>query len=255
MNINMKVLIIEDEQLAADKLKRQLLQVAEEIQVIEVVESVKGAVEWLSNNTVDLILSDIHLSDGLSFNIFNQIQVKTPVIFVTAYDQYAIQAFKVNSIDYLLKPVAKTDLMKAIDKFNELQSGLNEGIDFTAVIDAMNGPVKEYQKRFMVYFGDKIRTVSVEDVAYFYAEGKYVFLVCTDGQEYIVDFTLDKLSHVLDPAVFFRINRQFIVGLKGIETMYSYTKGRVKIDLNPPAKKEAVVSVDRAGSFKKWLNQ
>ena len=251
----MKVLIIEDEKLAAEKLIRQLAKLNEGLEVLQVIESVKSAIDWLSNHSADLIFCDIHLSDGLSFNIFDKVKVNTPIIFTTAYDQYAIQAFRVNSIDYLLKPIAKSDLEGALEKFDELKTELNSGIDFQAVVQAMKGKVEEYQKRFMVYFGDKIRTVDVSEVAYFYAEGKYVFLVPKEGQEYIVDFTLDKLTNVLDPSQFFRINRQFIVGLEGIDTMYTYTKGRVKIDLKPVAKKEAIVSVDRAGSFKKWLNQ
>ena len=251
----MKVLVVEDEKLAAEKLMRQLNQLEDTIEIIGATESVKQTVEWLQQNSPDLIFCDIHLSDGLSFNIFNQVSVKTPVIFVTAYDQYAIQAFSVNSIDYLLKPVAKSDLQNALSKFQELRNEMNAGIDFKAVMDAMRGPSKEYQKRFLVYFGDKIRTIDVEKVAYFYAEGKYVFLVEESGQEYIIDYTLDKLTNVLEPDVFFRINRQFIICVKGIDTMHTYTKGRVKIDLKPTSKKESIVSVDRAGKFKKWLNQ
>lgn len=251
----MKVLVIEDEQLAADKLVRQLKMADSSIEVLEVIESVKDAVLWLEQHVVDLIFCDIHLSDGLSFNIFDKVKVTTPVIFVTAYDQYAIQAFRVNSIDYLLKPVTKTDLNGALEKFSELKSQLNTGIDFKALREMMSGEQQEFQKRFMVYFGDKIRTISADEVAYIYAEGKHVFLVTQKGVEYNIDFTLDKLTNSLDPSSFFRINRQFIVSLEGIETMYTYTKGRVKIDLKPQSKKEAIVSIDRAASFKKWLNK
>jgi two-component system response regulator LytT len=192
------------------------------------------------------------LADGLSFGIFEQVEVKCPVIFTTAYDQYAIQAFKVNSVDYLLKPFSTEDLRNAIEKYEQLFG--NENLDVQSILEAYHKKEHQWQKRFIVYIGDKIRTVDSEEVAYFFAEGKYVFLFTTTGKEYVVDFTLDRLTEILDPEKFYRINRQFIVSMNGVSMMHIYPKGRVKIDLNPPSSKDAIVSIERSSGFKKWLN-
>lgn len=250
-----QALIIEDEPLAADKLERALNRAEHSVEVLAKAKSIQSAVQWLQNNTADLIFCDIHLGDGLSFNIFDQVEVKTPIIFTTAYDQYALQAFKLNSIDYLLKPVSKTDLEKALQKYVELKEPMNPQIDFSALMDAMKGEKEDYQQRFMVYLGERIVTVKSEEIAYFYAEGKYVFLVTSDGKEHIVDYTLDRLTQKLDPTHFFRVNRQFIVTIKGIAEMFTYSKSRVKIELKPEAKKPVIVSGERSSDFKKWLNR
>ena len=250
----MKVIIIEDEGHAADKLERQLERVSRDIDVQAKLESVESAVQWLQNNSTELIFLDIHLGDSNSFKIFEQIKIKTPIIFTTAYDQYAIEAFKVNSIDYLLKPVNQRDLEKAIDKYLDVFQSKSE-IDYAKLASMLDKAASDYQKRFMVYSGDKIKTIEKEEVAYFLAEGKYCFLYSKDNQQYLIDFTLDKLEKVLDPDEFFRINRQFIINIKSIEQMHSYPKGRVKIDLSPKNKKEAIVSIERAAQFKKWLNK
>ena len=250
-----QALIIEDEPLAAEKLERTLNRADQNVEVIAKVESVKTAVAWLQDHKADLIFCDIHLGDGLSFGIFDQVEVKTPIIFTTAYDQYALQAFKLNSIDYLLKPVSAAELNKALEKFSELKEPTNPQIDFSALMDAMKGEKEDYQQRFMVYLGERIVSVNSEEIAYFYAEGKYVFLVTSDGKEHIVDYTLDRLTQKLDPTHFFRVNRQFIVTIKGIAEMFTYSKSRVKIELKPEAKKPVIVSGERSSDFKKWLNR
>jgi len=250
----MNVLIIEDEHLAAQKLTRQLQKIDDQINVVAVLDDVESSIEWLKEHRADLILCDIHLGDGNSFTIFQEVDVQTPIIFTTAYDQYAVKAFKLNSIDYLLKPISQDELSHAIDKFNESQLA-NQQFDFGAIMDVVKQEQVSYQKRFMVYVGDHIRTVNCEDVAYAYAEGKYVFIVTRENKEYNVDFTLDRLTASMDPEQFFRVNRQFIVSLGGISDMYTWSKSRVKLILNPKPNTDVVVSRERTADFKKWLNQ
>ncbi|MCU4176782.1 LytR/AlgR family response regulator transcription factor [Carboxylicivirga sp. N1Y90] len=249
----MKVLIVEDERIAANKLERQLLQLDANISIENKIESVASTVKWLAENQVDLIFLDIHLSDGLSFGIFDDIEVKVPVIFTTAYDQYAIQAFKVNSVDYLLKPINKYDLERSLDKFKNYHA--NEPVvDYKEIMQAMKSDSLQYQKRFMVMVGERIMSICIDDVAYFFAEGKYVFIVDKQGERYLIDFTLDKLVEVLDPSVYFRVNRQIIIRIDAIKQMHSWFKRRVKIDLMPDFDKEVIVSNERVKDFKKWLN-
>ena len=251
----MDVLIIEDEHLAAQKLTRQLKKIDREIEVVEVLDDVESAINWLRDNTPDLILCDIHLGDGNSFSIFQEIEVKTPIIFTTAYDQYAVKAFKLNSIDYLLKPIAQDELSTAIEKFKDSLM-TNQLLDFNAIVDAIKPKeAEDYQKRFMVYVGDHIRTVNAGDIAYAYAEGKYVFIVTHEDKEYNVDYTLDRLTNALNPEHFFRVNRQFVVSLDGISDMYAWSKSRVKLVMNPKPQTDVVVSRERTADFKKWLNQ
>lgn len=248
------IIIIEDEPHAARKLERQLLSMGTDISISAKIETVEQAVEWLQINQTDLIFLDIHLGDALSFEIFDRIEIKTPIIFTTAYDQYAIQAFKVNSVDYLLKPVSKEELKISMEKFRDNQL-TQQTIDYKQLLEALKTGASEYQKRFMIYTGNKIKTIQADEVGYFFAEGKYCYLYGKDGVEYLIDQTLDKLDGLLDPEAFYRINRQFIISLTSIEEMYSYPKGRVKVVLKPQNKKEAIVSVDRSPDFKKWLNK
>lgn len=249
----LKVLIVEDEELAAMRLKSLLEEVQLEMEVVARTESVVESVGWLNQNEVDLIFLDIHLSDGLSFQIFDQLSIKTPVIFTTAYDQYAIKAFQKNGIGYLLKPFEKKDLEEALDKFQlYFKSGQ---VDYQALATAIKGEAPSYQKRFLVYAGNKIQTIAASNVAYFMADQKVVFLYAASGKRFMVDFSLDKLESLLDPEHFFRINRQFILNIQSIRNMYAYSKGRVKIDLEPASPKEAIVSVERSPRFKSWLNQ
>lgn len=248
------MIIIEDEIHAAEKLQRQLEGLDNDIQILAKIESVRSAISWLNEHKADLIFLDIHLGDSTSFKIFEEVEIKTPIIFTTAYDQYAIDAFKLNSIDYLLKPVDQKELGKAIEKFENIYLP-NAGIDYSRIAELLQNKSPKYQKRFMVYSGDKIKTIEKDEVAYFLAEGKYCYLHSFGNQQYLIDFTLDKLDKVLNPDEFFRINRQFLINIKSISQMHSYPKGRVKIDLNPSNKKDAIVSIERASQFKKWLNK
>ncbi|MBX2842279.1 MAG: LytTR family DNA-binding domain-containing protein [Flammeovirgaceae bacterium] len=252
----MKVLIVEDEQLAADTLERMLLDLNSEIEILDKIDSVKKAVKWLSENEVDLLFLDIHLADGKSFSIFEKVDVKTPIIFTTAYDQYAIKAFKLNSIAYLLKPIDEEELEEALEKYENLKE-TSQGVDVASILKAIDQKEASFQKRFMVTTGEKIRSILIEEVAYFMGEDKYLYLITKDNKKYIIDSTLTKLEYLLDPERFFRINRKFTISFDSIKEMVVYSKSRVKVELDPPApyNLEAIVSVDRSGSFKKWLNR
>ena len=250
------ILIIEDEPLAAKRLAKLLLEVDPDINIVEVLDSVEESIPWLEENGTlpELIFMDIHLADGLSFDILDKIKVDIPIIFATAYDQYAIRAFKHNSVDYLLKPIDQEELSASWQKFkkHELKS---EQIDYQALIQAMKPTKLEFQKRFIVSSGEKIKSIKIEDVAYFFGQKKYVFLVSKDNRKYIIDYTLGKLENLLDPEEFFRINRQYIIKFDAIQNMYAYSKSRIKIDLNPPGEIEAIVSIDKSRLFKEWLNK
>ncbi len=248
----MRVLIIEDEKIAADNLEKILISIDSDIQVIDKIESVRNAVKWLSKNFCDLIFLDVQLSDGISFKIFEHLEIKTPVIFTTAFDQYAIKAFKLNSIDYLLKPIEVDQLRLSLTKYKNMQEGKNFNIK--ALIDTLNKKI-EYQSRFMVYSGNKIHSVKVKDIAYFYLREGSVFFCTSEGKQYDLDYTLDKLHQILNPDFYFRINRQFIVNIESIDQMHLMSKSRLKLDLKPKCDIEAIVSFNKSHDFKKWLNK
>lgn len=251
----LKVLIVEDEPLAASRLERMLKNLEPDTEVMETLDSVKSTVAWLGENEPDLIFMDIHLADGNSFSIFEQVEVKSPIIFSTAYDQYAIKAFKLNSIDYLLKPIDKDELEHSLTKFKETRNQ-GSGLDVEALMEAMSRrDMEEYQKRFIVTTGEKIKSVKIEEIAYFFGQQKYVFLITRDNRRHIIDYTLGKLEGMLDPEQFFRINRQLIINFDAIQNMFSYSKSRIKIDLDPPSDIEAIVSIDKSRRFKEWLNR
>ncbi|HRH66442.1 MAG TPA: LytTR family DNA-binding domain-containing protein, partial [Bacteroidia bacterium] len=245
----MNILIIEDEEPAALRLKKILLELEPDTIVLDIIVSVKSAVEWLKNNpSPDLVLMDIHLADGSSFEIFKMTEIKTPVIFITAYDQYAIQAFKVNSIDYLLKPIKKEELGNALNKFKTI-FGKNPKPavpDFARLLETLRLPQQDYKKRFVIRFGEHIKAIDAENIAYFYTEEKINFLRTLDNHTYHVDYNLDKLEEMLDPARFFRINRQFIISIDSIDQMFSFSKSRVKINLKPPINLDTIVSTERS---------
>lgn len=252
----MNVVIIEDESHAAEKLERQLKELDSSLNVLEKIESVKNAVSWLKNNSADLIFLDIHLSDGLCFRIFDEVEIKTPIIFTTAYDQYAIQAFKVNSVDYLLKPINKFDLAASYEKFQTIHYNREQGFDYSSLRDMIsNMQEQKFQSRFLVVQGDSIKTILVEDVAYFFADGKYTFLVERQGERYLIDTTLEKLIKTLNPDDFFRINRGVIVRLTSIKKMNTWFSRRIKLELIPTFEKETIVSTERVKDFKDWLNK
>ncbi|MDR6784301.1 two-component system response regulator LytT [Pedobacter africanus] len=249
----MKVLIVEDEELAADTLRNILMDINPNIQVLTILGTVEAAVAWLSKHTADLLFMDIHLGDGESFQIFQQVQVNSPVIFTTAYDQYTLKAFKNQGIDYLLKPFDEDDVRAALNKLNSIRKATEIVLPQITTIEAQPGKLRN---RFMVKMGKLIKTVQSEEVAYFMADDKYLFLVTKDNQNYIIEETLSSLEPQLDPAVFFRINRKFIINIKAIKEMYKLSRNRVRIVLqpSPAAGVEAVVSEERAEDFKNWLD-
>ena len=246
----MKVLIIEDEDAAARRLQKLVKEIIPDAELKEPLDSVEAVLNWLDNNELpDLIFMDIHLADGSSFEIFNHVQVEKPVIFTTAYDQYAIQAFKVNTIDYLLKPIKRQELEQAIEKYRKWLGGAQ--IDYAQLARAMQG--EQYNKRFLIRIGQSIRVVEMKEAAYFYTESKISFVVTREGKRYPLDYSLEKLEEMSDPQIFFRINRQFIVNIEAIKEMYAYSKSRVKVELVPPCELETIVSTERSPYFKKWL--
>ncbi len=250
----MNILIIEDEKIAANNLSKMIRKIDKGINILAKIDSIEESVLWLSNNTADLIFLDIHLADGLCFNIFEKIKIKTPIIFTTAYDQYAIRAFQVNSIDYLLKPIEIHQLEQSLNKFKELNLIQNSNtLDFNALIDFYNKKVK-YQERFIVRYAQKIKSINIDDIAYFYINAETVFICTKDNNNYPIEYTLDKLENIINPKDFFRVNRQFIVNISSIENMHSLSKSRIKIELSPKAQKEIIVSFNRMSNFRKWLN-
>lgn len=251
----MKVIIIEDEELAAERLEKMLVGTAPGTEVIAKLGSIKESVKWLTLNKADLIFLDIQLSDGLSFSIFEQVIINTPIIFTTAYDQYAIRAFDLNSVAYLLKPVRKNDLSEALTKYKSLKSAFS--IDFENLLSSLQGNKPSYRKRFLIQVGDKFRKIEAEEVAYFYAMEKSTFLKTPEGVSYPIDISLETLVNTIDPSRFFRINRKYIVNITAIKGMFAWSRSRIKIVLNPPADEEddTIVSIDRSSEFKAWMNK
>lgn len=251
----MKVLLLEDETLAAERLQNLLAGIDASFIFVGHLKSIEAAVQWLTKNPhPDLIFADIRLLDGLCFEVFQQVPVTTPVIFTTAYDQYAMKAFEVNSVDYLLKPVQEDKLRKALSKVNLKPAG-TPAVDYAEIIRQLQAAQKQYKSRFMVRVGQKILAVPVEKIAYFYSEKKLSFLVTRDQKRYPIDQPLDELTEVLDPHIFFRANRQFIVTFASIAEIYTYFKGRIKLQLTPAAPEEVIISSERSPEFKKWIDR
>lgn len=254
----MNVIVIEDEQLTAQRLISLLKKFDQSINVLAQISSIAQAVSWFRANpasSVDLIFMDIHLEDGDSFQIVNELNLTTPIIFTTAFDDYMIKAFKVNSVDYLLKPINFEELAAAIDKFKTLRSGSIQP-DLITLIKQLNQQNSgQYKDRFMITVGTRIRSIKTESIAYFYLQEKIVFLVTTDGTTLPVDYSLDRLMQLIDPQQFFRVSRQFIVSLNAIQTVHTISAGKHKLDLVPKTKLEVAVSGDRVSDFKTWLGK
>ncbi len=249
-----KVLIIEDEKIFADNLEQILNGLETELSVVGKLRSVQESVEWLTDNTCDLIFLDIQLSDGISFEIFKQIEIHTPVIFITSYDQYAIDAFKLNSIDYLLKPINVDELKQSILKYKK--TGQHQSVsNYQQLIEMVLNQNREFKKRFMVHVADRIKTIETKDIAYFYVLDRYTFLCTNSGTKYDLEFTLDKIESMLNPEFFFRINRQYIININAIKNMYTFSKSRIKVELQPKPDIETMVSLSKTSNFRKWLSR
>ena len=253
----MKVIIIEDEAFAALRLKKMILEYNPEIQILAELESVAESVKWFKTNPEpDLIFLDIHLEDDLSFAIFEQVNISSPVIFTTAFDEYAIKAFKLKSIDYLLKPIVHEELTAALKKYEQF-SGLHKSqVDLQSLFNLLTNSEKKYRERFSISIGSRIKMVEISEVAYFFVMDKGVYLRTFKGNTYNVEFTLDKLEEMLKPDSLFRINRKYIVRNASISNVVAYSRSRVKLELEPRAddEYETIVSIDRSAAFKKWLN-
>jgi two-component system LytT family response regulator len=198
---------------------------------------------------------DIQLADGTSFQVFNKIKITCPVIFTTAYENYALQAFKVNSVDYLLKPLDENDVKSAIDKLKLLQNSGTATVDYNGILNTLKISQKKYKDRFIVKLGDTIKSLSISDIAYFYTENKTNFVCTNEGKRLPVDFTLDQVEEMLNPKNFFRINRQFIIGHHAIDEMKAHSRSRIIVRLLPPYKATTIVAVDRAIDFRNWLSE
>lgn len=248
----MKILILEDEPAAARQLNRLILQLEPNAFIETILDSVESALIWLGTNPQpDLIISDIQLADGLSFEIFEQIQLTCPIIFTTAYDEYAIRAFQVNSIDYLLKPIEPTALQKALSKYkNSQQLDLNQ---FNILLENFNPYAKKYKSRFLIKKGQQFLSIPKEQIFYFLSEDKVTFLV-TEKRRYIIHKTLDELEQQLDPSLFFRLNRRVIASIQSIKTIHKYFNGKLLVKIIPIVKDEILISREKASYFKLWLD-
>ena len=257
----MNVVILEDEAATARQLERMLKKYDPALHVVAQLPSVSEAVAWFSQSGTgqpplpDLAFMDIHLEDGLVFSVFEQVKLTLPIIFTTAYEEYMIKAFKVNSIDYLLKPVDYDELAAALDKFKRIRQQPDLP-DLNALLALVQKPPEPaYKERFMVSLGTKIRSVEVEDVAYFFSEEKATFLVTKEGPSLPVEYSLDQVAGMLNPDRFFRVNRQFLVARPAIQTIHAYSAGKLKLDLIPVSRHEVFVSLSRITEFKDWLGR
>lgn len=250
----MNIIIIEDEKPSARRLQRMLNALDVETQTM--LHSVEESIAWFKNNKhPDLIFLDIQLSDGLSFEIFEAIDIKSAIIFTTAYDEYALQAFKLNSIDYLLKPIVDEELDKAVQKFKErLPQSKPVTLDFNDIKKLLVNPIdREYKKRFSIKVGQHLKLINIEDIECFYSENKGTYLYTKEGRNYLLDTTLELLENELEPQTFFRINRKFFVNINAIKDMVSYTNSRLQIKLNSYNEQDVIVARERVKDFKAWL--
>ena len=257
MDIN--AIIVEDELLTAQMLESMIKELRPDYNILGTFDSIADTVEWLQNNEhPNLIFLDIQLADGLSFSIFDKVKVESGIIFTTAYDEYAVKAFKLNSIDYILKPVKKEALQEAIEKMENIMKRI-EGedkpmINYADLVKGIKDGEVNYRKRFLVSKRDAFFTIPVEEIAYIYFESKITYAVTFDKKEHIINFTLDKLEEELDPAIFMRANRQAIVSLKSIHSLENYFGGKLIVKLLPQFEEKFVISRAKASFFKEWLD-
>lgn len=254
----MNVLIIEDEPLAVSRLRQLLLDADGSLQVAGVTDSIEASVAWLQENPKpDLILMDIELSDGQSFEIFDQVPVKSPVIFTTSYDEYAIQAFKVNSIDYLLKPVKPEDLQTAIEKLKNFSHHLpgSAPAAIEHLLRQLRPQEKEYRDRFLVKSGQRYFSIHADDIAYFFYRNRVTFLKTWKQEVYYIDYILDELEEMLSPRIFFRANRQFLLHVKSVKEIHTELNNKLRLTLQPAIEDEVLVSRERAPEFKDWMGR
>jgi len=250
----MKVVIIEDEGFAAMRLKKMILQYNPAIEILAELESVEESVIWFkANPDPDLIFLDIQLEDDLSFAIFEQVNISSPVIFTTAFDEYAIKAFKLKSIDYLLKPIVQEELVAALKKYEEITGMQRNNLDLQSLYGLIISKEKKYRERFSVSIGTKIKSFNISDVAYFLSEEGYTSVYLWNKSVYPLDISLNKLVPETDPELFFRINRQMLLNINAIQDIHIHSSSRLKLDVNPKIENGVFVSVDKVTEFKKWI--
>ena len=259
MSSALRVILVEDEPFAQQELKRLLKASGHEIHIIDCIDSVEDAVTWFESNThPDLVFMDIQLTDGLSFQIFEKTTINAPVIFTTAFDEYAIQAFKVNSIDYLLKPVEPEALENAILKFQSLRNSSSEtasNISETQLLKLLEATTRKgtYKSRFIAKIGDQIKYVDSHEIAYFHAEDNVVFMVTKAGKRYIVEYTLNELFDFLNPKKFYRLNRSYFACIDAISGIHKFFNSRLKIELTPSVEEDILVSRVKVSEFLEWI--
>lgn len=250
----MQILIIEDENPAAARLKRLIEPYFPSAQIHRNLDTVRSSIDWLRTNPApDLIFCDIQLADGISFEIFKEIPVSSPVIFTTAFDQYAIQAFKVNSVDYLLKPLDPEAVEQAIYKFKSTRS--QTGLDLSQIQALLAPQPKAYKSRFLVKFGEKIQSIPAGEVAFFFSESKVTYLQTKEGKRYILDATMEQTEAMVDPKSFFRLNRKFLATITSISDIITYSNSRLKVILTNCQNQDILISRDKVADFKAWLDQ
>jgi two-component system, LytTR family, response regulator LytT len=250
-----KVLIIEDEQPAALRLEKLLKSLGTDIEVLATIDTIASAIAWFDTNPQpDLIMADIQLGDGLSFEIFRKVKIDSYVIFTTAYDEYALRAFELNSIDYLLKPVNEARLSQSIEKYRKFRSD-GQNVNIQKLLETIESRNDKFKKRFVVTISNKIKVVETGDIAFFYSKEKYSFLCSMDKHHYPLDFSLDHIEKILNPELFFRVNRQYIVQYRCIVKINILSKSRILIETLPPADEEILVSTARTAEFRSWLDR
>jgi DNA-binding LytR/AlgR family response regulator len=249
----MNILLIEDERPAAQRLKQLILELLPGVSINGHLDSITSSVDWLQLHPApDLIFCDIQLADGLSFEIFERVKISSPIIFTTAFDQYAIKAFKLNSVDYLLKPIDPKELAGAITKFNSQK--IKTTIDLSQIKELLQPQKKDYKTRFMVKIGEKIQSVQTSEIAFFMSEERVTFLQTFEGKRYILDSTLDQLEVMIDPKKFFRLNRKYISSFEAIAEIHTYSNSRLKIKLSNCSDNDILVSREKVGALKDWLD-
>lgn len=253
----MRVLLLEDEPLTAQQLASQLHEYDPTMEVLATLPSVAAAAAWLrANPAPDLLFLDIHLEDDLVFQLFAEVPVRTPVIFTTAYDEYLLQAFRVHSIDYLLKPIAYEKLAAALEKYRALRAHFAAPPDLTALLQLVARPAEPtYRERYLISVGPKLRSVEVSDIAYFFLDERIAWLTTRQGATLPLEYSLDKIAEQLNPRHFFRVSRQYVVSRSAIEATYTYSTSRLKLELRPATRHEVLVSRERVADFKDWLGK
>lgn len=258
----MKVFIVEDERLGLERLIKLLHETDAAIEVLGHAETIKSAVWWLQNHPApDLIFMDIELADGQCFQIFSQVDVQAPIVFTTSYDEYALQAFQVNSVDYLLKPIRREELERSLEKYGRLKEQFGATMPQVNIDSLIEGlrqvqQPKSFRKRFLVRQGQRLLSIEVEDIAWFMVDGKLCFFRTWDNQRYLLDYTLEELSDMLDPEEFFRANRSVLLRAKAVKVINPHFNGKLMLQLSPPAgQEEVIVSKEKAMEFKRWMGK